>query len=260
MNEILISVVSSAITVGGIWLVFKNTIIESVGKAISYRFDKKLQHNQKLIDIELKVIESQLSSNGAQVESLVNSNLTALDFGRQKQIEAIEVLWVEMMELRQLIPGFVTTLELIPSKFHEEFIEGMNIEKDLQNVTLSDFNDWLKQSKARSKRVFSSELMYSYYELYQSVVTMCLMHVSTEGIYGKFSNWYEKYNIEATFSNPNINFKEVEGKLGRTQYLLSLIEKNFLLDAEKVINGEIQMYESNERAEKINKLRSELIN
>lgn len=260
MNDIIISIFSSVAVIGFLCAFFKDTIIESVGKSISYKFDKKLQDNQKLIDMELKIIESQLSSNGAQVESLVNSNLTALDFGRQKQIEAIEVLWIEMMQLRQLIPGFVTTLQLIPSDFHEQFIDGMSIEKDLKNINLDDFNSWFKQSKARSKRVFSSELMYSYYELYQSVVTMCLMHVSTEGLDGNFSNWYEKYNIEATFSNPNINFKEVEGKLGRTQYLLSLIEKNFLLDAEKIINGEIQLYESNERAKKINKLHSELIN
>jgi len=260
LNDVLISVFSSVITVGGLWVLLKNTLIESVGKTITYKFDKKLQDNQKLIDIELKIMDSQLSSNGAQVEALVSSNLTALDFGRQKQIDAIEILWIEMMQLRQLIPGFVTVLELMPSEFHEQFIDNMNIEKDLREYNLDGFNDWVRQSKARSKRVFSSELMYSYYELYQSVITMCLMHISVEGLDGKFSNWYEKYNIAATFSNPNVNFEEVEGKLGKTQHLLSLIEKNFLSDAKKVINGEIQMYESDERAKKINKLRSQLIN
>lgn len=259
MNDVLISMVSSAITVGGLWILLKDTLIESVGKTITYNFDKKLQDNQKLIDIELKVMDSQLSSNGAQVEALVSSNLTALDFGRQKQIEAIEILWIEMMQLRQLIPGFVSVLELMPSEFHEQFIVNMNIERDLRQFSLDSFNDWVKQSQARSKRVFSSELVYSYYELYQSVVTMCLMHISVEGLDGKFSNWYEKYDVEATFSNPNVDFREAEGKLGKTQYLLGMIEKNFLSDAKKVINGEIQMYESNARAKKINELRSQLI-
>ena len=237
MNDVLISVISSAVTVGGLWVLLKDTLIESVGKSITYKFDKKLQDNQKLIDIELKVMDSQLSSNGAQVEALVSSNLIALDFGRQKQIEAIEILWTEMMQLRQLIPGFVTVLELIPSEYHEKFIDNMNIEKDLRGFSLDSFNDWVRQSKARSKRVFSSELMYSYYELYQSVTTMCLMHTSVEGLDGKFSYWYEKYNIEETFSNPNVDFKEAEGKLGKTQYLLTLIEKSFLADAKKIING-----------------------
>lgn len=256
----LISVISSAVTVGGLWVLLKDTLIESVGKSITYKFDKKLQDNQKLIDIELKVMDSQLSSNGAQVEALVSSNLIALDFGRQKQIEAIEILWTEMMQLRQLIPGFVTVLELIPSEYHEKFIDNMNIEKDLRGFSLDSFNDWVRSSKARSKRVFSNELMYSYYELYQSVTTICLMHISVEGLDGKFSYWYEKYKIEETFSNPNVDFKEAEGKLGKTQYLLTLIEKSFLADAKKIINGEIQMYESDERAKQINKLRSQLIN
>lgn len=260
MNEILISVVSSVITVGGVWLLFKNTIIESVGKAISYNFDKKLQHNQKLIDIELKVIDSQLSSNGAQVESLINSNLTALDFGRQKQVEAIEVLWIEMMQLRQLIPGFVSVLELIPSEFHERFINSMNIKKDLEEFSLVVFSEWMKESKARSFRVFSNSLMYSYFELYQSIIAMCLTHTSIEALDGKFSNWYEKYDIAEIFSNSRVDFEEAKDKIGKTQHLLSLIEKNFLIDAEKIINGETQMYESNKRAEKINKLRSQLTN
>ena len=259
MNDILVSMAFSAITVGGLWVLLKDTLIESVGKTISYKFDKKLQDNQKWIDIELKIMDSQLSSNGAQVEALVSSNLTALDFGRQKQIEAIEILWIEMMQLRQLIPGFVTVLELMPSEYHEQFINNMNIESSLREFSLDNFNDWVRQSKARSKRVFSSELMYSYYELYQSVTTMCLMHISVEGLDGKFSHWYEKYNIAETFSNPNVDFREAEGKLGKTQYLLTLIEKSFLADAKKVINGEIQMYESDERAKKINKLRSQLI-
>ena len=259
MNDVLISIVSSAITVGGLWVLLKETLIESVGKTITYNFDKKLQDNQKLIDMELKVMDSQLSSNGAQVEALVSSNLTALDFGRQKQIEAIEILWIEMMQLRQLIPGFVSVLELMPSEFHEQFIVNMNIERDLRQFSLDSFNDWVKQSQARSKRVFSSELVYSYYELYQSIVTMCLMHISVEGFDGKFSHWYEKYDVEATFSNPNVDFREAEGKLGKTQYLLGMIEKSFLSDAKKVINGEIQMYESDARAKKINKLRSQLI-
>ena len=30
----------SAITVGGLWVLLKDTLIESVGKTISYKFDK----------------------------------------------------------------------------------------------------------------------------------------------------------------------------------------------------------------------------
>lgn len=58
MNDVLISVFSSVITVGGLWVLLKNTLIESVGKTITYKFDKKLQDNQKLIDIELKIMDS----------------------------------------------------------------------------------------------------------------------------------------------------------------------------------------------------------
>lgn len=258
MNEILISVITSVLTFGGLWALLKETLTEALSKSISYKFDKKLQESKKLIDIELKVIDSQLKSSGAQVESLINNNLAALDFRRQKQVDAVEVLWSEMMQLKALIPDFISVLELIPSEFHDVFIQNMDIEKSLKEFSLGELTEQLKQSKAKTVRVFSGALMFSYYELYQSIIVMCLTYTSIGALDGKFSNWYEKYDIAATFPNINIDFNEYEDKLGKTQYILGFIEKSFLSDAEKIINGEVQMYEGNERAKQINEMRRQL--
>lgn len=258
MKDVIISVFSSVVIVGFFWTFFKDTLIESVGKSISYKFDRKLQDNQKLIDVELKTIEARLQLNGVQVDSLVSNNLLTLDFRREKQVQAIEVLWNDMMQLRKSIPGFVFTLESMPPEFHEQIIQSMNLVDSLKNFSVEAFINLSNQSEAKVARLFSGELLYSYYGLYQSVITMCLMNVSVEGLNGGFSNWYDKYNIMTIFSNTNINFDEIEGELSRTQKILDLIEKNFLADAEKIADGEVQMLKSNERAKQINEMSSQL--
>ncbi|HHX8265995.1 hypothetical protein [Vibrio vulnificus] len=256
LKEVLIGAVSGAITVGGIWAFFKGSVTEVIRRSIAYKFDVKLQDSKKQIDIELKLLDSQLKANGVQVESLISNNLAALDYHRQKQIEAIGVLWEEIVELRKQIPGIIAVLDSLPSEFHEAFVNNPQTQNDLSQVSLTPYTNLLRDSKARKYRVFSGALLYSYFELYQSVVGMCLTHSSIEALDGKFSHWYEQYDLAAIFPDANIDFKVVEGKLSKTHHLLALIEKSFLADAEKIITGEAQMFEGHERAKKIDQMRS----
>ncbi|WHP63911.1 hypothetical protein [Vibrio harveyi] len=154
MNDILIGAVTSAITAGGIWAIFKGAITEAVRKSIAYKFDVKLQDSKKQIDIELKLLDSQLKANGVQVESLINNNLSALDYHRQKQIEAIEVLWHEIIELRKQIPGIIAVLDSLPSEFHEAFVSNPQTKSELSQVSLTSYTNLLRNSKARKFRVF----------------------------------------------------------------------------------------------------------
>ncbi|PTP63817.1 hypothetical protein CWO01_06230 [Vibrio splendidus] len=259
MNDILIGAVTSAMTAGGIWAIFKGSITEAVRKSIAYKFDVKLQDSKKQIDIELKLLDSQLKANGMQVESLINNNLSALDYHRQKQIEAIEVLWHEIVELRKQVPGVIAVLDSLPSEFYEVFVSNPQTKNDLSKISLTSYTNLLRDSKARKFRVFSGALLYSYFELYQSVIGLCLMHTSVEALDGKFSHWYEKYDLTAIFPDANVDFKAVDGKLAKTQHILALIENSFLADAEKIITGEAQMFEGQERANQINKMRSQLV-
>ncbi|MGF1836845.1 hypothetical protein [Photobacterium sanguinicancri] len=258
MNDILYNIITSTVVVSGLAFIFKNVITEKIKSSIKHSFDIQLLDYKKKVDKELKELEIQLRSKSSEFEALVNNNLSALDYRREKQIHAIEVLWNEMIALRHLIPGFVTMIDNVPSEFVDTLIKDKLIRSNLDNFDLKELLEFQKQSQAYSGRLFSGDLLYSYFELYQSIVSICLMNTSSNSIDGKFTRWHEKYNVNALFPNASVKLSSLDNKLGKTQAMLKLIEESFLSDAERIINGEVQLYEGKERAAKIRELAGEL--
>lgn len=253
--EFLATLTGTSMTLLALGFLSKNAIIERLKNSVKHEFDKKLLIAKEKYDEKLSELNSRLSQQNSLISIMSEKNLSTYQLFVNKQIESIDMLWCEMESLRKLIPGELHILDQTPAEYHELLIGQSTFKKGFDIEALNRISTFLKTSKSVQARLYSGELLYSYFSLYTNIVVISVSASSTDRLNGKFMHWHEKYDLDKLFSTgSSFGFNAVNKALGKTAEMLSMIQKKFLEDAQNVLTGKEHLNGGIERVKVIQEL------
>lgn len=235
---------SVAITI--LVFVSRNWLSERLKGSIAHEYDRKLE-----------TLKNELAQQ-QEIRSAALSSLTAAHLtGYQRRLNAIEVVWTEIIHIRTHMPLYAGHADLLMPSELPSALEQSDWLRDLfeeadpeaEAATL-----WFNRDRVEVKRAFAGEDLFSLFAAYRAFVRR-VAHLLMKGFKaGRLQSWHDDTHLTNLLSDvlsPEELLHVQRTSATRLRVVMQLIETKMLQHIAEVVSGEASATFNLERARRI---------
>ena len=219
---------------------FSTMISERIRRAVGHEYDSKLEElrtsNTKVLD-ELRSARAEREAFRAMAMSLMTSTRAGT---LNKRVEAIDVLWRSLQELRTATPHMIGVLDLVGWNISKLGVQGLN---DLQNSNyLEALAPNLKSSVEVAKnRPFLGDHLFSMYHAAQAIFGRAISTSILSHQQKHFRHWFKEQDIVdliKTMLQPEefVHFYALQSD--QLDWLFRSLERRMVAEIQRELSGE----------------------
>lgn len=234
----------------------------SLATFFSYLILNKLKINwKKNADIEIEKAIAKMDKNREEIMSIFANFSQIHNTSQKKRIEAVEILWKNTLEIRELNDSAVFFYNIIPPKEYNKSSNNQLIKNLINRIPeKEDLAYKIKEINGNVDRYrpFLNEYLWGLFSLYGSFSTRLSLQLKLSYEYenNDIKKWYKDEAIN-TFLNTVFDSKELDSFNFDSLYTIRMIidrfEEKILKESSKLISGDFATQESIKQSKKIKK-------
>jgi hypothetical protein len=219
-------------------------------------FETRLKNSIKHeYDLKLASLKSDIDKESKLVSALHDSYSQKNHIGHEYILKAINSLWTGMVALKDRKPGMLTVVDVLVEKEFGKGLGQMKI-KTFSDITDEEISRLMSEdiNRRSEDRLYTGEYLWSIFFAYRQLIARISIVIKKGREAKDVPIWWEdsicRQVIQSLCSESEYgDFSAV--KIGKIDWMLSHVERKFLLAANKIITGEASLNMDIEQAEKI---------
>ncbi|MBZ5486492.1 hypothetical protein HW452_03040 [Halomonas aquamarina] len=224
--------------------------------ALKIWFETRIKNSIKLeYDTRLLELKNELEKESSALSVIQNHYRATNSVGHEKVLESLEALWIGMVNIKKNMPPVLSFIDVLLEKDFGKKL-GCHEHKNFADITDADIMKMFsgELENVKQYRLFSGELIYSYFASYQRLVARISLVIKTGREDKDVPLWWKdgicRSVIFSVCSKEEVvEFDKLEYQ--RMGWLLNLIEQKFLFNANQIISGEVSIDNAFEQSNRI---------
>jgi hypothetical protein len=247
--------ITEIIAVLGGWTLIISAISAWIGKLVAEKVTLKWKEQQKK---ELNKMTHQLASDRLIMESAVSNLSSGQKVAQEKKIQAIEILWKNIIEIRDGLQSAITFYKiLLPSEYNDVFT------KSNMRLMISDLNEGqIAQTISKTYdteiyRPYLGEKLWLLFFIYRAFLGR-ISHILIDGLNkGTIEDWRKDNAVHSLLENVfhDEQMKAVTNESPIAMHnAITLLEAMILEEISLIMSGEKASKETFKHAKKVGEL------
>lgn len=209
MSDFSITLISaigaSGLTTAAIVFLVKTWISERLKRSIEHEYATKLESHKAILRAEHETALEKLRADAAKDRAVQSAATTTLigihQAGQERRLNAVEILWQAIIDLKDKIPGIVTMADILPEEEYGQLLTHPPLRSMINKLSFDVVNDILKVTKSVEKiRPFLGQYVYALFWAYRAFVGQVLVSLIQGRDEGRMTPWYHNDNIRSLLS------------------------------------------------------------
>jgi len=256
----------SGLTTAAIVFLAKTWISERLKRSIEHEYAAKLESHKAILRAEHETALEKLRADAAKDRAVQSAATTTLigihQAGQERRLNAVEILWQAIVDLKGKIPGIVTMADILPEEEYGQLLTQPSLRSMMDKLSFDLLNDILKGTISVEKiRPFLGQYVYAHFWAYRAFVSQVLFSLIHGRDEGRMTPWYHNDDIRSLLST-TFTTGELEGiermPITRFTNLLNAFDSKILLHSGKIISGEESATFGLDQAERISAVAAKL--
>jgi hypothetical protein len=239
LMDVLANAVVSSLLVAALAFLFRNLIVERLGRAVAHEYAARLEalrlQNERVLEALREARAERESLRGLAFSALSSVHSATLE----RRINAIELLWQALLNVRSAVPWYVFVVDVVgydPKNF------GSQLHPALKQANLVEA---LKPAMAASDpvvkvRPFVGERLFALFYAGQALLGRATSTTISSYQEGGLRRWFEEaeaHDLLSTILSPEELEQFQARRLSKLDWLIRKLEAKVMQEIERLLSG-----------------------